>query len=794
MTEELAQIIAECTEAVQTGRLTIDECLAKYPEYQAELVDLLLMVTQVRALPRVYPSAEFRQQARGRLLDQLETETPAAVEGSAAVGWLALLRSWWQQHPQTATAGAIALFVGLFAIFIWQGLKAGESEGPAQVVAEVTETVTSAPTTEEEGVVSEPEEAPTATAVPASTEIAAAPLPPGYDNSIFIPMLSDSLEMTAQTAAVEVVQGVVEVQQADGQWTAVNNLASATAGQHIRTKPFSSATIRFFDGSIATLGPDSELSLDTVDAQRPDSGFRTVVMTQLAGESDHEVAFRNDGGSLYEVKTPDEGSGIARGTKFKVIFKPGKLSRYIVTEGKVDVSGKGSTVSVIAGQVTVLPLGIAPIAPVYSVSGEGEVTAAGATWTIAGQTFLTDEYTIVVGNPQVGDLVHVDGHLLADGSRVADRIVLIRRAVVNEFSLSGEVEEMGAAWVVAGQTIVIGNQTVIGEDIAAGDTVRVDGVILADGILQARVITRLEDTPGLPFQFSGLAQTIGAENWVISGQTISVDADTAVADDIAVGDVVSVRGWILEDGRWLATEIHLEEETLPSFEFTGSVQSMAPWRVAGVTFDTRPWTIIAPQISTGDRVRVRGIILSDGTKVAESITLLSDIEPNVVTFIGVVSSANPWVVNGLPLVSNGNTAVVGEISVGLSAVVTAQLQPDGSWILVSIRPLYPEFGLGCLYLNTPVTTIVNNTTIQVRHWQGNISLDTIGNIGINHVVSLPLCTGWNGTTIIIGSGIIVIYQPVVIIIDDGGNPLPPGCKITKKGNIKCSKKSSKKSS
>lgn len=792
MSEELTQIIAECTEAVQSGRLTIDECLETYPEYRAELTDLLIMVTQVRTLPRAYPRSEFRQQARGRLLAQLESEAsaPQTAEGPAAAGWLAFLHGWWQQNPQIATAGALALFVGLFAMFIWQGFQTGEGDEPSQVVAEVEERETIEPTADMG--ISEGDESPTATAVPA-TEVAAAPLPSGYENSVFIPLLSGSLELTAQTAAVEVVEGVVELQQADGQWMAVTNIASATAGQHIRTKPFSSATVRFFDGSYVTLGPDSELSLDTVDAQRPENGFRTLVMTQWAGESDHEVAFRNDGGSLYEVKTPDDGSGIARGTKFKVIFKPGKLSRFIVTEGKVDVKGKNRTVSVIAGQVTVLPIGVGPIDPVYSVSGEGEVTATGATWTIAGQTFLTDEYTIIVGKPQVGDLVHVDGHLLADGSRVADRIVLIRRAVVNEFSLSGEVEEMGAAWVVAGQTIVIGSETVIDEEIAVGDSVRVDGVILGDGILQAQVITLLEDAPGLPFQFSGLAQTISDDNWVISGQPIKVDGNTAVDDDIELDDIVSVRGWLLEDGSWLATEIRLQEDTLPTFEFTGLVQAMNPWRVAGVTFETRAWTIIGPQINVGDQVRVRGIILSDGTKVAESVTLLSDLQPNVVTFIGVVSSANPWIVNGLPLVTNSSTVVVGEITVGMSVVVKATLQPDGNWTIVSIRPLYPEFGLGCLYLNSPVTTIVNNTTIQVRHWRGNINLESIGDIGISHVVSLPLCTGWNGTTIIINSGIIVIYQPVVIIIDDGGNPLPPGCKITKKGNIKCSKKSSKKS-
>jgi hypothetical protein len=34
-----------------------------------------------------------------------------------------------------------------------------------------------------------------------------------------------------------------------------------------------------------------------------------------------------------------------------------------------------------------------------------------------------------------------------------------------------------------------------------------------------------------------------------------VDRNTNIKGDIAVGDMVKVTGWILEDGTWLATEI-----------------------------------------------------------------------------------------------------------------------------------------------------------------------------------------------------------------------------------------------
>src|SRR5574337_1140637 len=63
-----------------------------------------------------------------------------------------------------------------------------------------------------------------------------------------------------------------------------------------------------------------------------------------------------------------------------------------------------------------------PQQPVFHISGEGEVTAIGTTWRIGGQTFLTNSSTVIVGDPQIGDWVSVEGRILPDGTRFADRI------------------------------------------------------------------------------------------------------------------------------------------------------------------------------------------------------------------------------------------------------------------------------------------------------------------------------------------------------------------------------------
>ena len=698
--------------------------------------------------------------------------SPTPVAASFRVqlqNWLSPL--WAQREVKYALAGIVLiLFLGL----IWRGLNS------TQTADESGDMVASLTNGKDEELITAGSES----NAPAES-IAGAPATP-QGSTVFLPVITVPLITSVDTAVINNIQGIVEVQtEAEGAWTAVSNNFSLAVGQRVRTGELSRATLSFYDGSEAHLSAHTEISIDELNALRPEDGFRTVIMTQWIGDSEHSVAFRNDGGSRYEVKTPD-GSGIARGTKFHVLVAPNMLSRYIVTEGKVDVSGQNQVVAVIAGQVSTILTGSIPDEPNFNISGEGEVTAMGNEWTIAGQTFQTHEHTIIVGNPQVGDLVHVNGHLLADGSRVADHIVLLRRAVINQFTIRGEVTAMGDTWVVAGQDILVNAQTAVDDEITTGDMVRVEGIILPGGTLQATKITELENAPGLPFQFSGIVQAMNGASWTVSGQMIVVDGDTAVSDNIETGDVVAVTGWILDDGSWLAKTIEAQEDDLPTFEFTGSVQSLEPWRVAGITFATRDWTVVAPGINIGDRVHVHGSILADGIWVAETITSLDDVLPNTITFIGVVNNTNPWMVNGLPLVVTDNTLIQDNLVVGSYVVVKAQLLPDGSWVVLSIRALYPTFGYGCLTLSSPITAI-DAEWIELKHWHMHIKRDgrikIHGDLKVNHVTNLPICTGWDGTPIIIGD-IIIIYQPVVIIINNGGgNNIPPGCKITGKGVI-----------
>ncbi len=785
--------LQELVERLENGEPAA-ECVVGLPVQEAEVVWLIDAMQKV-SFPQEDEAVTADQEAK--LLAAAQAQFPGAqqqqTQRSITAVSLSHIRAWLDQLPvpRELAYGLTAVLVMMLFAVIWTGVsnRAGEE---AELVAETNSEVIGA-----EGYpapaagADDLPESPAGEVEQPTAETAAASLPPTPQGpTVYLPLMTNPLNFTAETAVIDNIQGFVEIQTEGGEWTAVNQTTTLAAGQRLRTGKLSQATLSFFDGSQAFLSADTEISIDELNALRPEDGFRTVVMTQWMGDTDHAVQFRNDGGSRYEVNTPS-GSGTARGTKFHVLVTADLLTRYIVTEGRVDVTGAGQIVSVTAGKLSTILPGAVPAEPAFNVFGEGEVEAIGSVWTIAGQTFQTHEYTITVGNPQIGDLVRVNGHLTPDGSRVADRIVLVRRAIANRFTFSGTVEAMGADWTVTSQIISVNSETVVDADIVIGSSVLVEGVILADGSLQAEQIVLLDDSPGYPFEFSGVVQTIGNDTWTISGKLIAVDATTGIENGIVVGDVVTVRGVILADDRWLAGSITLKLDDLPAFEFTGMINSMAPWQVAGLSFETRPWTIIEPNLAVGDMVRVRGIILSDGTRVATNIVSLADPVNDVIAFVGTVTSMDPWIVDGLPLVVTSDTDIMGNVTVGSLVSVRARLMADGTWTVLTIRLLFPDFGYGCLTISSPVIAF-DAGMIRVKHWHVDIKRDgrvqIKGDLKINNVITIPLCTGWDGITIIVGD-ITVIYQPIVIIIDDGNNN---GSGSSDCRGSKCSNRGSKK--
>ncbi|MBM2848652.1 MAG: FecR protein, partial [Anaerolineales bacterium] len=445
-----------------------------------------------------------------------------------------------------------------------------------------------------------------------------------------------------QHAVLAEARGLVEIQSSDGAWAAADAGQTLAAGQKVRTGALSGVTLAFYDGSLARLGPNAEVSVDSLDAQK--TGSRVILLSQWSGDSKHDVAHSDDPASRYEVATPS-GVGSAKGTSFRVSVTV-LLVRFDVDEGVVAVTHLNVTVIVVAGQTTIVPPGEAPEEPVFHISGEGEVTAIGDIWRIGGQTFLTNSSTtVVVGDPKVGDWVAVEGRILSDGTRFADRITLLHHSTENQFSFTGTVEVIsGTQWTIAGRVVRVDEFTEIEKVIEEGDQVEVRGGIAKDGTWWA---SSIELTAANGFEFTGVVESIGDTSWTISGISVTVNVSTTIEAGIVVSDVVHVEGEILDDGTWLATSIQKTEEN--TFDFTGVVISMDPWIVDGVPISVTEQTTIDEGIDIGNRVRVMGRVLADGTWLAESITQLDEGKRHHVEFTAKVESIDPWIVGGVPV-------------------------------------------------------------------------------------------------------------------------------------------------
>lgn len=224
------------------------------------------------------------------------------------------------------------------------------------------------------------------------------------------------------------------------------------------------------------------------------------------------------------------------------------------------------------------------------------------------------------------------------------------------------------------------------------------------------------------------------------------------------GGVVEVQA---ENGDWTPV---VEES---AFDLTAELESTDPWQVAGMTLETNEATQIEEGLQVGDLVRARGVILEDGTWLAQSIERAGQPVDPIIVLIGRVDSVDPWVVNGIQLNVTTDTEIQGTITPGMFVRVQILLSPDGTWEVLSIAPLgdlaeNPDCG-------TVVATVVSveGNVIQLAGWptitlaEDILIQDEAGGevtLSPNQTILLVICPS--------GEGQIVIVQIIIININD----------------------------
>jgi hypothetical protein len=211
-------------------------------------------------------------------------------------------------------------------------------------------------------------------------------------------------------------------------------------------------------------------------------------------------------------------------------------------------------------------------------------------WQIGGRTIHVSASTRIETNDgpvAVGAFVEVEGTMRADGSMDAAKIEVKSNPAGGDGrdELKGTIESLPNTanfvgdWRVAGRTIHVSAATLINREhgaVAVGAFVEVNGTQQADGSINA---ARIEvnpssggssDNSSTDGQLAGFKGTIQAlpntadltGDWTISGRTVHVVSSTRLNREhgaFAVGVRVKVKGLMMSDGTVVATKIQVRD-------------------------------------------------------------------------------------------------------------------------------------------------------------------------------------------------------------------------------------------
>ncbi len=180
----------------------------------------------------------------------------------------------------------------------------------------------------------------------------------------------------------------------------------------------------------------------------------------------------------------------------------------------------------------------------------------------------------------------------------------------------------------------------------------------------------------------GLIEEKHPDHWVISGQTVWLDAATLVDESIGpaeVGAEVSVEGIQGPDGRLLARVITVLKDVLETREWRDVINAMngSEWVIGNtaVLIDGDTEIIGDPAVGKVASVKAK----RSANQPWRAVRIRVD-EPEYVDFEGTINAigGGSWVVGGTTVIIDGQTSIEGaDPAVGLWAEVRAERRDDG---------------------------------------------------------------------------------------------------------------------
>jgi hypothetical protein len=202
-------------------------------------------------------------------------------------------------------------------------------------------------------------------------------------------------------------------------------------------------------------------------------------------------------------------------------------------------------------------------------------------------------------------------------------------------------------------------------------------------------------------EFTGVVESIAADQWVVSGQTLLINAQSVIEGVLAAGDSVKVHATVTSDGAVTANKIepatnkpqvtpgsNVENEK----DFSGVVEviSADSWQISGQVFIVNPQTEIKGNILVGDKVKVHFLNNGDGTFTATEIGLMDDKPQDaggILELTGKVEAFtdDAWTVKGQVFTVNTGTTIKDNILLGDVAKVHYVVNADGTFTATEIE-------------------------------------------------------------------------------------------------------------
>ena len=332
------------------------------------------------------------------------------------------------------------------------------------------------------------------------------------------------------------------------------------------------------------------------------------------------------------------------------------------------------------------------------------------TWTVAGQTFTVDSQTRIT-RPEglqvaVGDWAEVKAQRRADGSLYACSVAVRAPQVTLRGPISALPESLNnGVWTVAGQAVQVTPDTRLSERAARAEVGAWADVLAtesADGQLVALRVVVMH--PDRLVRVVGAIERLSDTAWVVSGVTVTVNAQTRIVGTPVVGLLADVHGRMDQAGAFVA-ELITVRGTLNKpplrhlVTFEGVVKSIPAGRVGDwvITSGGIDRTVAVSTTTTIDErkgpAEVGALVLvravqQDGGPLQASTIVVNRPVGTPVAFQGLItlktSIPGTWEIGGRQVAVTANTQLDehrGPAEVGSLVLVTALRQPGQDVLL-----------------------------------------------------------------------------------------------------------------